>query len=527
LRFIVADSLQLAGKIDEAIAQFEALEGTPLAASAKARLGMLRTTRQPAAAGPAGMPAYRPVPTADHERTVTPQVVRSQYVPPPAGIVAASPQPAQSQYISPSGSAVPVAPRPVPPATMPPKPPAAPETVVTASTRSAAAQKIVELNAAERYQEAGTAGLALLEREKVDEELQLIIANCLAWSGRLTEAITLYQGLTGGKLSHSANVGMGNAYRWRGRDDLATPLYRAVLAADPQNEAAKEGLTLAQRELRPRTMLTVGGLKDSSDEERRFATLNHRWRDRGSLNVYEIETSGTRDQMPGIEARQRDVTLRYHAQNLMLKPSFELSFANNRDQKVYGSLQLKFGERNNILQFGRVNWAKTAANPNALQANLSATHIGIQASQEFGAGTLTERLDYFDISDDNAISSGNIRFAFNARPLGSAVKPFVGIEFRDAKFNTSSYWSPDKGFGSFYGGLMAEWTSLDWSLYASAQAGVRLYGDAGTSWSLATGGKHWLSDDIGISVNLWSMASQRNNAAYRAQSVNVNLEKLW
>ena len=113
------------------------------------------------------------------------------------------------------------------------------------------------------------------------------------------------------------------------------------------------------------------------------------------------------------------------------------------------------------------------------------------------------------------------------RPIGSHFTPFVGIETREAKFNTPNYWSPSEGSGTLYAGLLGEWGSADWNFYASGQTGARLYGDAGASWSVSAGGKRWLSKDVALSMNLWSMASTRDNATYRAQSANLNLEKLW
>ena len=101
------------------------------------------------------------------------------------------------------------------------------------------------------------------------------------------------------------------------------------------------------------------------------------------------------------------------------------------------------------------------------------------------------------------------------------------MQTRDAKFSSPSYWSPEQGSGTLYAGLLGEWGSADWNFYASAQSGTGLYGDAGTSWSVSGGGKRWLSNDIALSMNFWSMASWRDNAAYRAQSATVSLEKLW
>ena len=99
--------------------------------------------------------------------------------------------------------------------------------------RSPEQQRILDFNAAGNYQAAGTEGLALMATEKLDDELQLIVANSLAWTGRVKEAIPTYQGLGKGKYANEANIGLANVFRWNGRDDQAAPLYRAVLANDP------------------------------------------------------------------------------------------------------------------------------------------------------------------------------------------------------------------------------------------------------------------------------------------------------
>ncbi|WP_194723920.1 tetratricopeptide repeat protein [Noviherbaspirillum malthae] len=545
LRFIVADSLQRIGKREEAIAQLEALEGTTFAETARVQLQALRTAAiaapasprpvaPPAPSMPAALPAvvpvvlrstYQPIDDAGRGQLASPAAaarpawIQSQYLPSSTGAGSTTAQP---QYIAPSGQPVPVEPRPVPPGTLPAGAASQP-----ATTRSAAAQNVADLYAAEKYQDAGTSGYALLQWEKPDDDLTLAIANALAWTGRLSEAITVYQRLAQGRLANEARVGMANVQRWRGRDELAVPLYREVLATDPMNASAKEGMRLAQRELRPRTSVTVGGSEDSSDVRRDIVTLNHRFRDQGGMNMVEVEMSRVAETLGTVNARQKDLTLRYHANSLPAKPRFEVSLASNGEQNLYGSVQWKVGDRDDLLEVGRVNWGKYANNPNALQSSLSALHLGAQMSAALEAGALTGRVDYYDISDDNTIFTGNVRLVSHWRPLGSSVKPFVGAEFRDAKFNSPNYWSPDGGFGSLYGGLLAEWSGPDWSFYTSGQVGARLYGDAGTSWSAAAGGKRWLSNDVGVGFNLWSMASQRNNADYRASSVNVSVEKLW
>jgi tetratricopeptide (TPR) repeat protein len=393
--------------------------------------------------------------------------------------------------------------------------------------RSPDQQRIIDLEAAGDYQAVGTEGLALMANEKPADELQLIIANSLAWTGRLKDAIPAYQGLADGPYASQAAVGLGNVYRWRGRDDKAMPLYRQALAADPDNAGAAQGLELASRELRPRTLLSFGGGSDSSDDQRRSVTLNHRWRDSSGSSIMEIETSAVRDTLPAIEAKQQDVTFRYQSLNLALKPSLELSMPTVDDHSLYGSARIKLFDDQVTLDGGRVNWGRMATNPNALAAHLSAMHAGIHVATNYSFGNLLAGIDYYDISDDNTVLAGNLQLTSAWRPLGKNVKPFVGVETRGAKYSTTSYWSPDQGSGTLYSGLLGEWGSENWNFYASGQVGVRLFGDAGTSWSLSAGGKLWVSRDIALSLNLWSLDSWRNNAAYRAQSATVNLEKLW
>ena len=389
-------------------------------------------------------------------------------------------------------------------------------------------QRIVDLNAAGNYQAVGTEGMALLAKEKPDEALQLIIANSLAWTGRLKDAAPAYQGLTAGKYANDANVGLANVLRWRGRDDQALPLYRKVLENDPGNEVALEGAALSSRELSPRTWVSFGGSSDSTEMQRRSATLNHRWRDSTGARIMEVETSAVNDRLLSNEATQQEVTARYEDLSLALKPSIELSMPTRTDRTLYGSARVKFGPDDQIaLTVGRVNWGRMASNPNALAAGLVASHIGISVTEAFSFGILQGRLNYYDISDNNTLLTTNLNLSSSWRPIGNNFKPFIGVETRGAKFNTPNYWSPAEGSGTLYAGVLGEWGSADWNFYASGQTGARLYGDAGASWSFSAGGKRWLSRDVALSMNLWSMASTRDNATYRAQSANVNLEKLW
>ena len=393
--------------------------------------------------------------------------------------------------------------------------------------RSPKLQRIIDLNAAGDYRALSTEGTALLANEKQDDELQLIVANSLAWTGRLKEAVPAYSGLLTGKFANEASIGLASVYRWTGRDDRAVPLYRSVLAADPSNEGALEGLNLAMRETSPRTLMSFGRGNDSSEEQRQSATLNHRWRDKSGIHQFEVETSLVQDALPGIEAQQQDVSFRYQNLSLALKPSIELSIPTTNDHTLYGTARVKLFSDQVTLSGSRVNWSRMANNPNALTRELSAMHIGIGFVRDFSFGNLSARANFYDVSDSNLVVATGVHLASAWRPLGRGFKPFIGVETRGAKFSATNYWAPDQGSGTLYAGLLTDWSSTDWSLFGSAQLGTSLFGDAGTSWSLSAGGKLWVTNDIALSASVWSMSSLRNNAPYRAQSATLNLEKLW
>ena len=542
LRLLVADSLLRVGKVAEAKIQLETLDGTTASKEAKARLSTLQKLAPQVAAGlpTSPMAVVTPIvaplsPVRPAEPPIVPvQVVAPAVVPlsvtetaPSAAFAPISiPSPVSTpvavsnqSVVTPTGALLQLAPFQY----IPPAGARVPDQVAQPK-RSPEHQRIVDLNAAGDYQAAGTEGLALQGKGGMDDELKLIFANSLAWTGRLPEATQTYQSLTTGKLAKEANIGLANIDRWLGYDHRAAPVYRSVLAMDPENPDALLGLELTSRELSPRTMLTYGGSNDSSDLYTRAFTANHRWRDSTGANVMEVETSRFKGTLPTVEVEQKDATFRYRALEREYKPSFEISTIGNA---VYGGAGVSLGERPVLVEVGLVNWGRFTTNPNALAANLSASHLGLQASHGFSFGKLVGRVDGYGISDGNSILTSSLRLSPLLRPLGSHFKPLIGIETRDAKFNTTNYWSPAQGYGSVYAGLLGEWGSDNWNLYASGQLGRPLYGEAGDSWSWTAGGKRWLSDDIAISLNLWGLSNQRDNAPYRANTYSVSLEKLW
>ncbi len=408
-------------------------------------------------------------------------------------------------------------------------PAAAKKSTIPVPQRTPAQQKIVDLNAAGDYQAAGTEGMALMSSQSIDEELQLIVANSLAWTGRTKEAVPAYQGLTKGPFANEAIVGLANINRWRGRDDLALSMYQSVLANDPENTNAIEGKAWVTQALRPRTIIGVGGNSDSTQSQQRSNFVKHQWRDDSGSQIFELELDSVRNwvETPPSEASQQAITFRYKDLGLALQPSVELSVPRDAQGTVFGTVRLKLPGDVVTVGAGLVNWGKTAMTPNALQAGLTANYLGADATLSFSMGSLISRMDYFDISDSNTVTTTNVTFHSAWRPWGSHFKPFVGMETREAAVHIANYWSPAQGSGTVFAGMLADWSAADWIFYTSAQLGHPLLGEAGNSWSFSLGGKRWLSADTALNANLWSMASWRDGATYRAQSVQLNLEKLW
>jgi hypothetical protein len=399
-----------------------------------------------------------------------------------------------------------------------------PEQEKAGPQREGESKRLADLYAKGQYRTVGTDGLALLTKEKFDDQLRLYIANSLAWTSRLKDADKVYDSLKGTAYAKDALLGQANLNRWQQKLNTAEPLYREVLKTDPKNKDAIEGLELSERSTRPKTTVTVGGLNDSSNVQMRYWTANHTWRDASRSNIWELETSRIQAQNLALRAWQSDLTVRYRMLETPFKPKFEASADGT---KVFGSVGIELGALPISIDAGRVNWARLSNNPKALADHLSANRLGIQAIGSFDYGQVVGRADLFKISDGNTITTSSLRWNPVWRPLGANIKPMIGIDTRNASFATASYWSPSQGYGSLYAGLSAEWSAKDWNLYATAAPGVRLFGEAGRSWSVSAGGKRWLNKDWAIGMNLWAMQSRRDSSEYKAQSLNFTLEHLW
>ena len=393
--------------------------------------------------------------------------------------------------------------------------------------------EVAQLYAAVNHEAAGTKGLALIQQgAKPNDDLRLKIANSLAWTGRLNEAYDQYALLLNGPFDAEARLALANAARWQGRADLAKPMYSQVLALDPSNTGAREGLEYGDRDLRPSTTLSFGRSKDSQDMETRYLTVAHRWRDESGSKVYEVETRALQDRLDpaGLKLQERDITLRFQALDVAYEPKVYLNVQGTPKAAAYGGIRLKVAGASDAptqVYLDRLNWGITSVSAKALNAGLSAIHAGIDTRQSFSAGEFYGRASVYRVSDSNTLLTTSLKFTPSWRPLGPGIKAYVATDTRDVRFNTANYWSPTQGSGTASVGLLAEWAQKDWFFYTAGQLGTPLYGEAGNSWSASAAAKRWLNKDYAVGVNLWGLSSRRDGANYRARAVSLNLEKLW
>src|SRR6266850_1946931 len=138
-------------------------------------------------------------------------------------------------------------------------------------------------------------------------ELRYAVANSLAWTGRYDAALQQYRALLGTAYDSRARVGIANIRLWNGDAPVAEAGYREVLANEPANAEAREGLALAGRELRPALTFRLARTQDNQDFTRDEAWLTYRkW---SADRAWRFEASALRDwdSAPGIDATRNSV----------------------------------------------------------------------------------------------------------------------------------------------------------------------------------------------------------------------------
>ena len=404
----------------------------------------------------------------------------------------------------------------------------APAAQTSEVARDPKVQRIFDLYQKEDYPGAAAEGFPLLSEFPNDNQLRLIVANSLAWSTtRYKDAIDAYRPLLDTPDARDARLGLANVYRWSGREDLALPLYKAVIEQNPDNKDAREGVILTERAMRPRTKISMGTASDTNNMQRQELTLTHRWRTPSGSGIFEIEAGGTNDTQLDLASYQRNVTLRYQGLDLPLAPTFDITEQTGPQQSVFGGVNLKLTDDTQLI-VNRVNWGLLSFTTAAELANLSAFHTALATSKTGDLGNMRLRVDYFGVSDGNSVVIGNLQYTPSWRPLGEYLKPFVGISTRDQSNYSPLYWSPvNGGYGVYFVGMQAEWSNTTSSLFASAQVGNGLYGEGGFNWGVSLGGRTWINDDYAIGAKLNKYAGGQYGPSYSFTSALVTLERAW
>lgn len=425
-------------------------------------------------------------------------------------------------------------------------------------------QRLVDLNLAGDYGRLGREGLALMKREKLSDELRLIVANGLAWSGRLRDAEQVYRSLLDTPSRADAQVALANIQRWQGKNWLAASAYREVLAANPEHEEARKGLELVEKSTRPRlrietvssgdygritsvaqpavpqSIITQNIPGETSPAEatpppqpvittyatrtRTFGSrVNSRWATDGGLREWEVEASTMRANLPGVSASQALVTGRVQAHDMPFDPALEVSLGDS----IYLRGSMQIGKSPFRVHGGNVNWGQMSFNARALDERLSALNIGIDGNSSTRFGSFGLMLDHYQVSDGNQVQTGLFRYSPPFKLFSRHLRPVFGIEHRKTRFASPAYWSPDEGYGLAYAGVEAEWSHDRWDLSASLQRGWRLYGEAGPSWGAAIAGRYDFDDHWTAGARAWFVRNQREQAPYRAGVITLFVERRW
>ena len=382
----------------------------------------------------------------------------------------------------------------------------------------------------ERYQAGDYAGAARLGLPLVEggsQALRYAVANSLAWTGRYDEASAQYQELFGTPYDARARVGLANVMRWRGQAHVAEAYYHEVLAREPANADAIEGLALAGRDLRP--ALTLRGTRTKDNELRRDElTISYRrWSDDRRFRA-EAGLLGARLSSSIGHWSPRGLFASAWAPALPLSPQVDASYYDadaSAGARLFGSVQIEPVRDQIKVRVGRVDWGRTAFSAGATADGLTARTAGAVAEAGFAAGKLRARLDFYDISDGNKLADGEAQLTPSWQPLPWRLIWFGGVYLREADRDDPRYWSPSHTYGVAFAGVQRYWSFDNTELSATLRRGFKLTSSAGDSWSGGVGGKVWLRPNLALGVEGFVVDAPRPGS-YRMHQVGAYLQRL-
>jgi hypothetical protein len=352
------------------------------------------------------------------------------------------------------------------------------------------------------------------------------MANGLAWTGRPALAIPQYRLLLDDPaLGGEAKLGLANALRYTGRDDLALPLLRELRAAHPEQDTGAESLFYAVRAVRARTTVGDSFPRDNSPTRRHEPTVSHEWRTSNNSVIWGLDASGGQDWKPAFKLDRREIGFRVESLDTPLSPRLMVSRQTEPEGGTFADLRLRVADWPLSVNVGRVNWGKLSFTQAALDQGLTANRMGLEGAYQVAVGELKGYANHFRVSDDNRIDNADLRLTVRWRPLGNAVKPFVGAHWRRSDHVDPDYWSP-RSYSLGYVGLEGGWGARYWTIGALAQVGFKIAGDASSMYAGFLSAKRWLGDDWSVELRA-SAASGTRESKYRSEGASVLIEKLW
>ncbi|MDQ5848129.1 MAG: tetratricopeptide repeat protein [Pseudomonadota bacterium] len=389
--------------------------------------------------------------------------------------------------------------------------------------RNRQAAPALERYEAEDYREAARLGLGILAVDPEQHGLRFAVANSLAWTGRYDPAIEHYRALLGTRYESQARLGIANVRLWSGQPELAESLYLDVLEREPGNAEAQRSLRRTGRELRPSASLRIVQTEDNQNFARDELWLTYRRWSEDRTWRFDVGALHDRNKSPLADSTASGLQGSVWAVRLPLSPKLEASIY---DSEVFATMQLEpFRDRLQI-RLGHVNWGRMAFNASALAAGLTADTLGVFAEAHTFIGSLRGRLEGYDISDGNRVIDGELQLTPARQRLPWRLEWFGGVYGRGADREDPRYWSPRPAYGLAFLGLRRTWSTERADVTASTRAGVGFTDTAKGSWSLGLSGRYWLTNDVAIGLEAWTVDAPRP-AEYRVQQVAAFVQHLW
>ena len=381
------------------------------------------------------------------------------------------------------------------------------------------------------YLLAAKLGSKALIEQPGNHALRLVVANSLAWSGRLDAAIQQYEKLVSTPLDAAGKIGVANIYRWRGKSVLAEPIYASVLRGDPANSDALEGQKLAQRDLRLTALKDLAYTRDSTGLSRIYnassvgsvtADRSTRWRVGYGLGA-------DRDAL----GRERYAELNGSIQGLdwPLSPRLDLSVSREiAKTRLYGLIHVDIIADTFGVRAGAVNWGRLSFNRGAQASGLKANQFGAFLNFSSIVGEVRGRFDVYRIAgsklDANQVWDADVNLSPDWQPIPAGVTWYAGVSAKSADRTDPRYWSPANTNITGYLGLKKSWYFEKGDLALGLQRGFKLSDDARNNYSVNANGKFWISERTALGFEFGASDSPRASD-YKQRFLGVQLQRLW